>query len=172
MSFDNENQKAMMTLNDARKIQKQNETRSLTAFLISFTIIGLLTAIMFSFTDVLEHSAFYLTIPITAMLAAIMLTGIYKFLSKKEFTGRVVHVHIYSIRERRRKGINWGTGAGAMPRRQEAEIIAEDPEGKSVMLTVKHQDTVSKLSVGDKIAVLRFVETPVIIEDTGKERSY
>lgn len=162
----------MMTLNEARKLQKRNETKAITAFLIAFTVIGLLTALMFSFTKVLEHSSFYWLIPIIAMIITVMATKIYRFFSKKELIGRVVHVHIYSLRERRRKGLGYGTGSNSTRIRKEAEIIVQSDDGSSVMLTVTHQDTVAKLSDGDKVAVLRFVDTPVIIEDLGKERSY
>ena len=162
----------MMTLKDARALQKRNETKAIISFLIAFTAIGLLTAYMFSFTKILEHSSFYWLLPILAMMITVRTTKIYRFLSKKEFVGRVVHVHIYSLRERSRKGLGYGTGANSRRRRQEAEIIVQSDDGGSVMLTVKHQDTVAKLSDGDKLAILRFVDTPVIIEDLGKERSY
>ncbi len=162
----------MMTLNDARKLQKKNEAKAITSFLIVFAVIGLLTALMFSYTKVLERSAFYWLIPIIAMMITVRATKIYRFLSKKELVGRVVHVHIYSLRERSRRGLGYGTGTNSKPRRSEAEIIVQSDDGSSVMLTVKHQDTVAKLSDGDKVAVLRFVDVPVIIEDLGKERSY
>ncbi len=162
----------MMTLDEARKLQKKNETNSIVSFLVCFTAIGLLTAVMFSYTTVLEKSAFYWILPIATLAIAVKTTKIYLFLSRKEFIGRVVHVHIYSIRERQRKGFNYGTGANSTKRRNEAEIIVESEDGSSVMLTVKHQDTVAKLSDGDKLAILRFIETPVIIEALGKERSY
>lgn len=161
-----------MTLNEARKLQKKNETKSIVSFLVCFTVIGLLSALMFSYTTVLEKSAFYLMLPSFALTMAVIKTKIYLFLTRKEFIGRVVHVHIYSIRERQRKGFNYGTGANSTKRRNEAEIIVENEDGSSVMLTVKHQDTVAKLSDGDKLAILRFIEAPVIIEDLGKERSY
>ena len=161
-----------MTLDEARKLQKRNENKAIISFLIAFTVIGLLTALMFSYTKVLERSSFYWLMPIIAMIITVMATKIYKFFSKKELVGRVVHVHIYSLRERSRKGLNYGTGANSKPRRREAEIIVQSDDGSSVMLTVKHQDTVAKLSDGDKVAVLRFVDTPVIIEDIGKELAY
>ncbi len=161
-----------MTLEEARKLQKKAETKSIVSFLVCFTVIGLLAALMFSYATVLERSAFYWILPIAALAISVKTTKIHLFLSRKEFIGRVVHVHIYSLRERQRKGFNYGTGQSSTRRKSEAEIIVESEDGHSVMLTVKHQDTVAKLSDGDKLAILRFIEAPIIIEDLGKERSY
>lgn len=162
----------MLTEKEAEKLQKKRESNSIIGFLTAFTIIGILTSIMFGCNEVLEMSSFYCIPPAVALGIAIKASGIYRFLSPKKFSGEVVHVHIYSIRERRRKGINWGTGSGSMPRSTEAEIIVQSNDGKSKILTVKDQDTVKRLSMGDKAIVYRFLDTPVITEDLGKERSY
>lgn len=162
----------MLTVKEAEKLQKKRETTSIISFLAAFTVIGILTAIMFGYSKVLEMSSFYCIPPAVALGIAIKASEIYQFLSPRKFSGEVVHVHIYGIRERKRKGLNYGSGTNSSSQKNEAEIIVQSSDGKSKILTVKDQDTVKRLSMGDKVILYRFLDTPVITEDLGKERSY
>ncbi len=152
----------MLTLNEARSIQKEREKKAIISFTASILLIALGTFLLFYFTDVLELSTAFYLIPIGMIGFAVKKTEIYKLFSAKEFTGKVVRMDVYPVKVGKIRGErlyqqNWGEAL-------EIYLIVDDGKRSKTATLYASKDT-APLSVGDTVALLRFIYTPVMIED-------
>lgn len=88
-------------------------------------------------------------------------SGILTFFHPKEFIGEVIKIYIYRADERRVKG---GGVAPLMERQFEAEIIVKNEKGKTLLRVFPNGDAASRLYEGDTIAILRFINEPIVIK--------
>ncbi len=154
----------MMTLDQARQIQKEKEKKSI-SFFVSLTIIWAITFfLIFRFTNLLSTSKFFLILPTITLIAIIHYTHILKFIYPKEFSGSIVRITIFSTRDNAVKGAGWYMPSMIQSQKM-AKIISKDAKGKSIRKTFRNGDVVSKLSEGDEITILRYIdEQPFLIK--------
>lgn len=150
-----------MTLQQARNLQKQEEKRVILKLIISAVIIGVASFLLFCYTDILQRSSLYYLIPFAALLVAVKYTGFATLFTAKEFTGTVIKNEIYNADERK---VKRGGFHALQDRFMESEIIVKNEQGKTLIRVYRNGDITNKLIEGDKIAILRFVPEPVVIE--------
>lgn len=151
----------MTTLHEAKKIQKARERKALTNALICLIIITTATISAYAFTDIFKLSSVFWLIPICALGLTFKRTKIHLLLTPKVFEGEVVRMDVYAVKTGTIKGddiyeVDQGEAF-------ETELFVENG---NKMRTVKLPSgpMTSNISVGTKVALLRFVEQPVIIE--------
>ena len=152
----------MLTLKEAREIQKSREQKAIISFIASVVFISLGSFLLFYFTDILELSTIFYLIPIGMIGFAVKKTEIYKLFSAKEFTGKVVRMDVYPVKVGKIRGErlyqqNWGEAL-------EIYLIVDDGKRSKTATLYAGKDT-ALLSVGDTVALLRFIYMPVMIED-------
>lgn len=155
----------MLTLEEARKVQKEKENKSILRFIISILIIGLALFLMVKFTNILEHGTFVYIFPVIAIPIAVKSTKVYRLFAPKEFRGTIIKLHLYGLSDHRARVTGRGTVVVANShdaKALEAEIIAENENGKKIMRTVRNKQIVAELSEGDVITFFRSLEDPVI----------
>lgn len=152
----------MLTLKEARTIQKKRERKAIISFISSVLFILIGSFILFNFTEILTVSTIFYLIPIGLLGVAVKNTKIYKFFNSKEFTGKVLRMDVYPVKVGSIKGDDiyeqdWGEAL-------EISIIV-DNNGRSKSATLYASKDTARLSVGDTVTILRFIDTPIIIED-------
>ncbi|MBQ8895778.1 MAG: hypothetical protein IJY88_03180 [Clostridia bacterium] len=150
----------MLTLKEARKIQKERESKAVIRFVFSLALVGIAFYALLEFTNVFEINNVFYLIPAALIAIAVKKTRIYLFLTAKEFVGTVTYMNVYMVSSQRVKG-----GRGYVTNdRLEAEIIvqSEDRKSKSILLPAGPGDNL--IYEGMTLALLRFVETPIILE--------
>ncbi|MBQ3230721.1 MAG: hypothetical protein IJB49_06845 [Clostridia bacterium] len=151
----------LLTLDEARRIQKSNTRKVVLKFVIFVAIVAAATYALYAFTDMFERSSFYYVIPALAVIIAIKLTDFYRIFTPKEVFGEALKIDIYSADERKVKR----GGFGALQDRFfEAELMVRSESGKVIFRIYRNGDATSVIAEGDKIALLRLVDEPVIIE--------
>lgn len=153
----------MMTLDEARVLQKQKEKKSITRFLISTAVIIVLFFFAFKNTGLFSINYAIYLIPAVILLIAAKICGVDKFFTSKEFAGEVCDVHFYRITEPVSKGAGKGHGAHGVTH-FEAELIVKNKKGRTMMKTFWGGDVTDHIAEGDEIAILRFVDEPVLIK--------
>lgn len=151
----------MLTLKEARKIQKERESKALILFVLFLGLTGLITFLLTTFTNVFSiHTAFYL-IPIILVCFSIKKTKIYLFLRQKEFTGKVVRLDVYPVKVGKIKGEHtYESGQGET---LEVSLIVDNGE-KSRMIELYAGELTAKIAEGTKLSLLRFIDQPIIID--------
>ena len=150
----------MLTPKEARKIQKERESKAIITFVISLALVLLATYILLEYTNAFEISTVFYLIPIGLFGFTVKKTQIYLFLTPKEFTGKVVYNNVYIVKSQRVKGER-----SYMQRESlEMEIIIENDE-KSKRITIPASYPVAAhISDGVTVSLLRFIYQPIIIE--------
>ena len=151
-----------MTITEARKIQKERERKAIYSFIAAVAFIGIGSFLLFCFTEILLVSTVFYLIPIGLFALAVKKTGIYKFLEPKEFVGTVVKMDVYPVKVGKIRGDdtyeqNWGESL-------EVELII-DNGSKTKMVAVLASKATWYLAEGKKVALLRFIYNPIIIEE-------
>lgn len=157
-----------MTLDEARVLQQQIEKRRIISFCISSAICVILFFFLFHFSNILEISNVFLVFPVIAFFIIIKSCNILEFLTQKEFIGEVIGIHTFRTRDRIVKGAGWGHGSNASKAYLASEIIVKNQKGRTIIKTFRNGDVVSKLSEGDEIAILRFIDKQPILIKTHK----
>lgn len=153
----------MLTLKEARKIQNEREIQAIIKFLISVVFISIIFILIFVYTDILSLNKVFYLLPAPFIFVAAKASGFFNLFTQKEFVGEVRSIHVYRITERVSKGVGSGHG-GSGGTHFEAELIVFDKNGKSVIKTFWCGDVVSNLSEGDEIAIMRFLDEPILIK--------
>ena len=156
----------MLTLKEAKKLQKEREGKSVLFFLISFVLIGIVTFLLLEYTTLFELSSIFYLIPIGLLALAVKKTRIYLFLTPRYFEGVVVRSDLYPVKV----GLMKGTRTYESRRRVafEREIFLEN--GNKLRSVVVPDGLLSvEPSVGKTFALLRFVDEPIIIEKKDKK---
>ena len=150
-----------MTLKEARAIQKERETKAILTFLALVAFISLGSFLLFYCTDALALSSIFYLVPVVLLGFAIKKTKIYKFLQPREFVGKIVRMDVYPVKVGKIKGDDtyeqtWGESL-------EVYLIV-DNEKKSKSVAVLASKATWYLAEGKKVALLRFIYYPIIIE--------
>ena len=153
----------MITLNEARVLQSRREKKAIKKFFGFVVIIAVMFCGIYLYTDLFEISAVFYVITLLILISIAKYCGIDRFFSAKEFIGEVQDVHIYRITERVSKGVGVGHG-GSGGTHFEAELLVKNRKGRTIFKTFWNGDVTSHLAVGDEIAILRFVDEPILIK--------
>lgn len=151
----------MLTLDEAKKIQKERERKVLIISLSSFALTALVTFVLYAFTDVFELSTAIWLIPIMIVAFILKKTNFGTFLSPKFFEGKVVRMDVYAVKTGTIKGDH--TYEVRQGEAFETELFVEN-ESKMRTVRLPSGPMTANISVGTRVALLRFVEQPVIIE--------
>ena len=151
-----------MTLNEAKKLQKEREKKAFIGFCLSILFIAFGTFMLVEFTPVFEISSGFYLIPIGLLALAVKNTKIYLFLTAREFRGKIVRLDLYPVKTGNIKGEHtYETRQGEA---LEAAIYIDN--GKCTKLKEMYATPiVYSLSVGMSVALLRFIDQPIIIEE-------
>ncbi len=150
----------MLTLKEARKLQKERESKAVLWFVFSLALVGIATYVLLEFTNVFEISTVFYLIPVALIAFAIKKTRIYLFLTAQEFVGKVIYLNVYVTRDQRIKGRITYTTVDNL----EVEMIIENDEGKSKSLQIPSSPATYNIAEGTELALLRFIDTPIILE--------
>lgn len=150
-----------MTLNEAKKLQKERERKAIFVFCISVGLIGLVTLLLFKFTTLFSVSSAFYLIPIGSFALAVKKTKIHLFLTAKEFRGKVVRLDVYPVKTGNIKGEHvYETMQG-----EALEVAIYIDNGKRTKLKEMYASPLTYgITVGTEIALLRFIDQPIIIE--------
>lgn len=150
-----------MTLNEAKKIQKEREKRSIGWFILSVALTALITFLLFKFTTLFSISSAFYLIPIGLLALTVKKTKVYLFLTAKEFRGKVVRLDVYPVKTGNIKGEHtYETSQG-----EALEVAMYIDNGKTAKLKEMYASPLTyKISVGTELALLRFIDQPIIIE--------
>lgn len=153
----------MITISDARREQQKITGKILIHFVFSLTICGIFFVILFSLTNWLSISSAFLVLPSITVIIIIDRSRVLEFLSKKEFIGKLVDIEIYSVRRNTVKGVGWGYPNSQITFKV-AKVTVSNEQGKVLIKTFRNGDVTNKLSLGDEIAILRFIDDqPILI---------
>ncbi|MBO5786558.1 MAG: hypothetical protein J6R45_04460 [Clostridia bacterium] len=150
----------MLTIKEARKIQKSREVKAIGLFLASLVVTLLITFVLMEYTTIFEINSVFYLIPVSILALAVKKTEIYRFATTKEFVGKVVYLNVYVTRDQRIKGRITYTTVDSL----EVEMIIENDEGKSKSLQIPSSPATYNIAEGTRLALLRFVDTPIILE--------
>lgn len=150
----------MLTLKEARKLQKSREGKAVGLFLASLVVTLLITFVLMEYTSIFEINSVFYLIPAAFVAIAVKKTEIYKLLTAREFVGKVVYLNVYVTRDQRIKGRITYTTVDSL----EVEMIIENDEGKSKSLQIPSSPATYNIAEGTRLALLRFVDTPIILE--------
>lgn len=150
-----------MTLNEAKKLQKEREKRSIGWFILSVALNALITFLLFKFTTLFSISSAFYLIPIGLLALTVKKTKVYLFLTAKEFRGKVVRLDVYPVKTGNIKGEHtYETSQG-----EALEVAMYIDNGKTAKLKEMYASPLTyKISVGTELALLRFIDQPIIIE--------
>ena len=131
--------------------------------IFSLIICGVFFVILFSLTNWLSISSAFLVLPSIAVILIIDHNKVLEFLTKKEFFGKLEDIEIYSVRRNTVKGAGWGF-PNSLITLKVAKITVRNEYGELLIKTFQNGDVTDKLSLGDEIAILRFIdEQPILI---------
>ena len=150
----------MQDIKEARKLSKQREARAIGLFLASLIVTLLITFVLMEYTSVFEINSVFYLIPVALLALAVKKTEIYKLFTAREFVGKVVYLNVYVTRDQRIKGRITYTTVDSL----EVEMIIENDEGKSKSLQIPSSPATYNIAEGTRLALLRFVDTPIILE--------
>lgn len=156
-----------MTLNEARTLQKQREKKAIIGFLCSILFIAAGTFCLLHFTNVFEISSGFYLIPIVLFALAIKNTKIYLLFTAKEFSGKVVRLDLYPVKTGKVKGEHtYETRQGEA---LEAAIYIDNGK-RTKLIEMLATPITYQISVGSSLALLRFIDEPIIIDNSLKSK--
>ncbi len=160
----------MLTLNEARKIQKEREGKTVTRFAIYAAISQAVVWAVIYFADLLALNNVFYLLPIAALLIAFKLSGMPVFFEPKEFRGTITDIHVYATRDRVVKGAGWGNGSNVGMLYNVANIGVTNEKGRIMTRAYRNEHEICDLREGGEIIIMRFVsEAPIIIKPTKSE---
>ncbi len=151
-----------MTLSEAKIKQKERERKAIISFSLSLLFIAIGSFLLFYFTEILTISSIFYLFPVALIALAVKKTRIYKFLEPKEFIGNVVRMDVYPVKVGKIHGDDtyeqtWGEAL-------EVSLIVDNGR-KTKSVAVYAAKETWYLAEGKKVAVLRFIYYPIIIEN-------
>ncbi len=152
----------MLTLDEARAMQKSRQKKSPLKFFVLAVLIASGSVFVFLCTDIIALSSVFYLLPLPFLLLAVKLSEITRLFAPKEFQGEVVSVRVYIMGASKTKGAGRGHGPNTKSH-YEAELLLKDKKGKALFKTFWNGDVTSHLRPGDEIAVLRFIDEPILI---------
>lgn len=150
----------MMTLKEARRIQREREQKVILQFLVLCAVVAVASVLTFAYTNIIEISNIFYLLPFAAMVGVVRITEISKLFAPKEFIGNVENIDIYTVKSQRVKGERSYIQNEGL----EAEILLRNKSGRTMIKVLPNGDITSRLCLGDEIAFLRFIDEPVVIK--------
>lgn len=161
----------MLTIEEARTRQKRAEKRALIVFFTAVAVAAAASACLFVFADLLSRSAAYRAIPAVMLLMICFKSDIRVFFQPKEFVGEISKIDVFRGRDQVVKGAAWGHGPNVSGAYLCTKFTITDKQsGKTIERAYRNNADITKLAVGDKLAVLRFVEWPVVLSKKAPAR--
>ena len=149
-----------MKLNEARRLQKEIQSKVLLKFFGFSVVFGVLSLLLVHYSGLTERIPTLYILPLIAIFFVGRKTHIGKMFSPKEFIGEVIDIDIYGVTSQRVKGERSYIRKYGL----EAEIIICNKNGKKFTKTLPNGDITERLCLGDQIAFLRFIEEPIVIK--------
>lgn len=151
----------MLTLNEAKKIQKERERKAILVFCISVALTALITFLLIKFTTLFSISSAFYLIPIGLLALTVKKTKVYLLLTAREFRGKVVRLDVYPVKTGNIKGEHtYETRQG-----EALEVAIYIDNGKRTKLKEMYASPLTyQISVGTELSLLRFIDQPIIIE--------
>ncbi len=151
----------MLSLQEARDLQAKVQKQILTRFTTYFLMISVAVFLLYRFV-ISEYSA-VIAFGIVMLFLSVKSTKIHLFLRRKEFVGTVAYSNIVVEPVKRyashQAGATYASYDVAM-----LELIVADEGGKSLHVNVGYNGAWGEYKIGDKVAVLRFVDQPIRVE--------
>lgn len=155
----------MLSLENARKIRNKSEIKVLTVFLVLTAIIAAASYLVFTKIEFGEEMSnyykMYYLVPLVLWAIVIKKSGITRFFQPREFVGEVIKVEVYRAEERKTKS---GGFDALQDKSFEAELMVRNDKEKVILRVFPNGDATNRLREGDRVAILRFVDEPVVIE--------
>ena len=155
----------MLTIEQARIIQKKTELKTALRFIIPTVILAVVSFLVFYFIDfnkeMSDYYKIYYVVPFALELVIIKYSGVTEFLKPREFIGEVLKNEIYRAEERKVKS---GGFDALQDKSFESELMIRNKDGKTIFRVFPRGDATSNLLEGDTVAVFRFVNEPVVIK--------
>lgn len=152
----------MLTLKEARKIQKEREDKAIFQFILAFAFIGVGSFLLFYLTDILALSSIFCLIPIILLGLAIKKTRIHLFLTKKEFKGTVIRLDVYPVKTGSIKGEH--SYEVRQGEQLETEIFIQGDGRLRTCIIPSYIPVAPMIAVGTPICLLRFIDEPIIMD--------
>ncbi len=155
----------MISLENARKLRNKAEIKVLAVFLVLTAVIAVASYLVFTkieFNDEMSnYYKMYYLVPLVLWGFVIKKSGITRFIQPREFFGEVIKIEIYRAEERKTKS---GGFDALQDKNFEAELMVKNDKEKVILRVFPNGDATNRLREGDKVAILRFVDEPVVIE--------
>ncbi|MBO4216473.1 MAG: hypothetical protein J5940_00860 [Clostridia bacterium] len=120
--------------------------------------------LLFTLTDLLDEHKAFLALPTLVLVLIVIKSRILEFFTKKELHCRIDRILEFSTRDKNVKGAGWGHGSNVTDAYKVVEITAHDKSGYTYVKAFRLDDSVKDFEEGDEIAVLRFINAPVLIK--------
>ncbi|MBO5870456.1 MAG: hypothetical protein J6Q89_06870 [Clostridia bacterium] len=151
----------MLTIKEARKLQKERENRAIFSFLFWFAFISVGSFLLFYLTDITELSSVFYLVPFLLLGLVIKKTKIYLFVTKKEFMGKVIRVDIYPVKTGSIKGEH--TYETRQGEQLESEIFIQGDKLRTCTIP-SYIPVAPMIGVGTNLCLLRFIDEPILID--------
>ncbi len=163
----------MLTLKEARKIQKERESKVVARFAVYTAISESAVWALIYFADLLAINNVFYLLPIATLLLAFKFSGMPTFFEPKEFRGTITDIHVYATRDRVVKGAGWGNGSNVGMLYNVANIGVTNEKGRIMTRAYRNEHEICDLREGGEIIIMRFVpESPIIIRPTKSEEHH
>ncbi|MBO5869272.1 MAG: hypothetical protein J6Q89_00830 [Clostridia bacterium] len=151
----------MLTLKEARKLQKERENRAIFSFLFWFAFISVGSFLLFYLTDITELSSVFCLVPFLLLGLAVKKTKIYLFLTKKEFVGKVIRVDVYPVKTGSIKGEH--SYEVRQGEQLESEIFIQGDKLRTCTIP-SYIPVAPMIGVGTNLCLLRFIDEPILTD--------
>lgn len=153
----------MLSIDEARTIQKERSSKALTKFILFVVCDALLILLYFLLIKRFNVKEYAIVSFFTLIILYIQIkrSKVYLFATPKEFTGIVRYYNVISetIKD------NLSHLPGDKYRTHECvfgDLVLENRAGKTISKKFVYTEYYGKIKVGDEVTVLRFIERPVI----------
>lgn len=151
----------MLTIKEARKLQKERENRAIFSFLFWFAFISVGSFLLFYLTDITELSSVFYLVPFLLLGLVIKKTKIYLFVTKKEFMGKVIRVDVYPVKTGSIKGEH--SYEVRQGEQLESEIFIQGDKLRTCTIP-SYIPVAPMIGVGTNLCLLRFIDEPILID--------
>lgn len=157
----------MLTLTEARLLQKKRERACLLRFLSIIVVIIVVTALIGVFTGCFKERPVLYIFPLLAVAVTVKYSGVTRFAELKEFTGIIQSRNIYTVHVKTYASHQAGVAYKSNERTM-MEIVAKSDTGKAVIKNFEYSEYYADLKEGDTVCFLRFVDGPVLRSNSNK----
>lgn len=153
----------MISIDEARKIQRERSKKALSRFILFLIIDILVISLSFLLSERSDTKYFYATVFVILIIFGwqIKLSKIYLFATPKEFTGIVQY---YNVRNEVIKN-NLSNLPGDTYKTHDClygELIVENSAGCSITKKFVYTEEYNEINIGSVVTILRFIDRPII----------